>query len=61
MRQPVQYFSRPIAPTVKSGHISEIRLVELEKNPGHAKVESLTEAIHQVIEKIKTDLIVRRN
>ena len=52
MRQPVQYFSRPIVPPrVKSGHISEIRLVELEEDPwSRGKVESLAEAIHQVVE-----------
>ena len=38
-------------PRVKSGHISEIRLVELEEEPwSRGKVESLAEAIHQVVE-----------
>ncbi|DAC23467.1 MAG TPA: hypothetical protein HA345_03850, partial [Candidatus Thalassarchaeaceae archaeon] len=38
-------------PRVKSGHISEIRLVELEEEPwSRGRVESLAEAIQQVVE-----------
>ncbi|MEC9090729.1 MAG: ATPase, T2SS/T4P/T4SS family, partial [Candidatus Thermoplasmatota archaeon] len=38
-------------PRVKSGHISEIRLVELEEEPwSRGRVETLADAIHQVVE-----------